>query len=123
MHKKVHESAKKQKRKQKESKMKQYKNQKSRHHVETFEVFECFSSLCFYVVMICIFENQFFFLGAKLIIKLIQIKKKAVFYAKKNVNVCKFCPRNKGPCLIREKVVTFRMVKLNMLLSIFLITK
>lgn len=29
----------------------------------------------------------------------------------------------KGVCLIREKVVTFRMVKLNMLLSIFLITK
>lgn len=28
-----------------------------------------------------------------------------------------------SPCLIREKVVTFRMVKLNMLLSIFLITK
>ena len=28
-----------------------------------------------------------------------------------------------GDCLIREKVVTFRMVKLNMLLSIFLITK
>ena len=28
-----------------------------------------------------------------------------------------------GTCLIREKVVTFRMVKLNMLLSIFLITK
>ena len=28
-----------------------------------------------------------------------------------------------GYCLIREKVVTFRMVKLNMLLSIFLITK
>jgi hypothetical protein len=26
-------------------------------------------------------------------------------------------------CIIREKVVTFRMVKLNMLLSIFLITK
>ena len=26
------------------------------------------------------------------------------------------------PCLIREKVVTFRMVKLNLLLSIFLIT-
>ena len=26
-------------------------------------------------------------------------------------------------CLIREKVVTFRMVKLNLLLSIFLITK
>ena len=30
---------------------------------------------------------------------------------------------NSFPCLIREKVVTFRMVKLNMLLSIFLITK
>ena len=29
----------------------------------------------------------------------------------------------KEACLIREKVVTFRMVKLNMLLSIFLITK
>ena len=29
----------------------------------------------------------------------------------------------KAVCLIREKVVTFRMVKLNMLLSIFLITK
>ena len=29
----------------------------------------------------------------------------------------------KENCLIREKVVTFRMVKLNMLLSIFLITK
>ena len=27
---------------------------------------------------------------------------------------------NRFPCLIREKVVTFRMVKLNMLLSIFL---
>lgn len=31
--------------------------------------------------------------------------------------------QNIKPCLIREKVVTFRMVKLNMLLSIFLITK
>ena len=30
---------------------------------------------------------------------------------------------DKTSCLIREKVVTFRMVKLNMLLSIFLITK
>ena len=30
---------------------------------------------------------------------------------------------NKINCLIREKVVTFRMVKLNLLLSIFLITK
>ena len=28
-----------------------------------------------------------------------------------------------SPCLIREKVVTFRMVKLNLLLSIFCITK
>lgn len=40
-------------------------NKKPRHHVEAFEVFECFSSLCFYVVMICIFENQFSFLVAK----------------------------------------------------------
>ena len=31
--------------------------------------------------------------------------------------------KNTNNCLIREKVVTFRMVKLNMLLSIFLITK
>ena len=31
--------------------------------------------------------------------------------------------RKEIACLIREKVVTFRMVKLNMLLSIFLITK
>ena len=30
---------------------------------------------------------------------------------------------NRFQCLIREKVVTFRMVKLNLLLSIFLITK
>ena len=30
---------------------------------------------------------------------------------------------NKRYCLIREKVVTFRMVKLNLLLSIFCITK
>ena len=30
---------------------------------------------------------------------------------------------SQSECLIREKVVTFRMVKLNMLLSIFLITK
>ena len=29
----------------------------------------------------------------------------------------------KQECLIREKVVTFRMVKLNLLLSIFCITK
>ena len=31
--------------------------------------------------------------------------------------------REQEICLIREKVVTFRMVKLNLLLSIFLITK
>ena len=30
---------------------------------------------------------------------------------------------DRADCLIREKVVTFRMVKLNLLLSIFLITK
>ena len=40
---------------------------------------------------------------------------------------CKYSTLNyaffKEKCLIREKVVTFRMVKLNMLLSIFLITK
>jgi hypothetical protein len=30
---------------------------------------------------------------------------------------------NRFQCLIREKVVTFRMVKLNLLLSIFCITK
>ena len=34
-----------------------------------------------------------------------------------------FCIFAQNICLIREKVVTFRMVKLNMLLSIFLITK
>ena len=34
-----------------------------------------------------------------------------------------FQSKNTKNCLIREKVVTFRMVKLNMLLSIFLITK
>ena len=37
----------------------------------------------------------------------------------KNIGMDAFFDR----CLIREKVVTFRMVKLNMLLSIFLITK
>ena len=36
---------------------------------------------------------------------------------------CKSVVINVIGCLIREKVVTFRMVKLNMLLSIFLITK
>ena len=40
-------------------------NLKAPTPVEAFEVFECFSSLCFYVVMICIFENQFSFLVAK----------------------------------------------------------
>ena len=37
-------------------------NKKPRHHVEAFEVFECFSSLCFscsYVLFV--FEYQFFF--------------------------------------------------------------
>ena len=34
-----------------------------------------------------------------------------------------FANKQKSICLIREKVVTFRMVKLNLLLSIFLITK
>lgn len=70
------------------------------------------SAVCvFYVVMICIFENQFFFLGAKLIIKLIQIKKKAVFYAKKNVNVCKFCPPQQGSfCNKKSKNIRFYFV-------------
>ena len=37
-------------------------NKKPRHHVEAFEVFECFSSLCFYVVMILSFlKINFFF--------------------------------------------------------------
>ena len=36
---------------------------------------------------------------------------------------CKSVVVNDTNCLIREKVVTFRMVKLNLLLSIFLITK
>ena len=33
------------------------------------------------------------------------------------------CEYSATGCLIREKVVTFRMVKLNLLLSIFCITK
>ena len=41
-------------------------------------------------------------------------------YMKKNTQVAQSASSS---CLIREKVVTFRMVKLNMLLSIFLITK
>lgn len=48
--------------KENETKM---KTKKPRHHVEALEVFECFSSCVFYVVMICIFENQFSFLVAK----------------------------------------------------------
>ena len=72
--------------------------------------------------MICIFENQFFFLGAKLIIKLIQIKKKAVFYAKKNVNVCKFCPRNTGPFAIKnQKIFGFILYFLHFTVSLHLI--
>ena len=40
---------------------------KPRHHVEAFEVFECFSSLCFLCSYdLFVFENQFLFLGAKL---------------------------------------------------------
>ena len=42
--------------------------------------------------------------------------KSVVIYVIKNLNF-------PVGCLIREKVVTFRMVKLNLLLSIFLITK
>lgn len=42
------------------------------------------SAVCvFYVVMIYIFENQFFFLGAKVIIKLMQIKKRLFFMQKR----------------------------------------
>ena len=41
-------------------------NKKPRHHVEAFEVFECFSSLCFLCSYDLRFENQFLFLGAKL---------------------------------------------------------
>ena len=42
-------------------------NKKPRHHVEAFEVFECFSSLCFLCSYdLFVFENQFLYLGAKL---------------------------------------------------------
>ena len=34
-------------------------NKKPRHHVEAFEVFECFSSLCFLCSYDLRFENQF----------------------------------------------------------------
>ena len=50
--------------------------------------------------------------------------------AKNESNLLKLGAKNEpnllklgAKCLIREKVVTFRMVKLNLLLSIFLITK
>ena len=37
-------------------------NKKPRHRVEAFEVFECFSSLCFLCSYdFIVFENQFFF--------------------------------------------------------------
>ena len=39
------------------------------------------------------------------------------------INDAKVSLMDADGCLIREKVVTFRMVKLNLLLSIFLITK
>ena len=105
--------------KENETKM---KTKKPRHHVEALEVFECFSSCVFYVVMICIFENQFFFLGAKLIIKLMQIKKKTVFYAKKNVNVCKFCSTDKGPLAIKnQKTFGFILYCLHFTVSLHLI--
>ena len=52
---------------------------------------------------------------------------KAYFVIKDRVIMASFVIKDRvvvsQPCLIREKVVTFRMVKLNMLLSIFLITK
>ena len=81
------------------------------------------SAVCvFYVVMICIFENQFFFLGAKVIIKLMQIKKKTVFYAKKNVNVCKFCSTDKGPLAIKnQKTFGFILYFLHFTVSLHLI--
>ena len=72
--------------------------------------------------MICIFENQFFFLGAKVIIKLMQIKKKIVFYAKKNVNVCKFCSPDKGPLAIKnQKTFGFILYCLHFTVSLHLI--
>ena len=46
--------------------------------------------------------------------------KKYIFLA---ASVLTLASCSSDDCLIREKVVTFRMVKLNMLLSIFLITK
>ena len=51
--------------------------------------------------------------------------KTLISHLKNGRNVTLISPRRIGKtgCLIREKVVTFRMVKLNMLLSIFLITK
>lgn len=81
------------------------------------------SAVCvFYVVMIYIFENQFFFLGAKVIIKLMQIKKKTVFYAKKNVNVCKFCSTDKGPLAIKnQKTFGFILYCLHFTVSLHLI--
>ena len=45
-----------------------------------------------------------------------QFQKSVVLFGFSNESMY-FC------CLIREKVVTFRMVKLNLLLSIFCITK
>ena len=47
----------------------------------------------------------------------------ALFYKFRDIRMPYFTYFKVFLCLIREKVVTFRMVKLNMLLSIFLITK
>ena len=50
-------------------------------------------------------------------------QKKRIYRKRIPYGMMNFEDVRKEDCLIREKVVTFRMVKLNMLLSIFLITK
>ena len=59
-------------------------------------------------------------------IRCYRIKKYRFYFVVSN-KFCTFAAKSKYMekelCLIREKVVTFRMVKLNFLLSIFLITK
>ena len=97
-------------------------------YISAFSSFTSSAEECCYTLLKS-FINGFYSVSAKrneLFYSLVPNKNHHFYFVISNKS-CIFAAKSKYMekelCLIREKVVTFRMVKLNLLLSIFLITK
>lgn len=94
-------------------------NKKPRHHVEAFEVFECFSSLCFLCSYDLYLWKSVFLSGCKINNKIDSNQKKSSFLRKKERKRLQVLPPQQGSfCNKKSKNIRFYFV-LSAFYSIF----